>query len=54
MDGEPTFVTVVLHADGFGDLIERFEFLRRIARRNASVLGDTRGARVKGQGHAST
>ena len=49
MGGEPTFVTVVLNADGFGDLIERVEFLRRIARRNASVLGATRDARG-GQG----
>src|SRR5262249_31323754 len=37
MDGEPTFATVVLNADGFTDLVERFEFLRRVARRNASV-----------------
>jgi peptidoglycan hydrolase CwlO-like protein len=43
--GAPTFVTVILNADGFGDLVDRFEFLRRIARRNASVLGDTRKAR---------
>jgi hypothetical protein len=45
--GRPSFVTVVMNADGFSDLIERFEFLRRIARRNASVLGDTRSARVE-------
>src|SRR4051812_1978126 len=44
--GAPTFVTVILNADGFGDLIDRFEFLRRIARRNASVLGATRKARA--------
>jgi peptidoglycan hydrolase CwlO-like protein len=50
MDGQPTFATVVLNADGFTDLIERFEFLRRIARRNASVLGDTRDARIKVKG----
>ena len=50
MDGEPTFMTVVLNADGFDDLIERFEYLRRIARRNASVLGDTRDARIKVKG----
>src|SRR3954452_3130819 len=50
MDGEPTFATVVLNADGFTDLIERFEFLRRIARRNASVLADTRDARIKVKG----
>src|SRR4051794_36060011 len=45
MDGEPTFATVVLNASGMSDLIERFEFLRRVSRRNASVLGDLRGAR---------
>src|SRR3954471_14240895 len=50
MDGEPTFATVVLNADGFTDLVERFEFLRRVARRNASVLGDTRDARIKVKG----
>src|SRR4051812_9566035 len=50
MDGEPSFSTVVLNADGFSDLVERFEFLRRVARRNASVLGDTRDARVKVKG----
>jgi peptidoglycan hydrolase CwlO-like protein len=49
-DGKPTFVTVVLNADGFSDLVARFEYLRRIARRNASVLGDTRDAREKVQG----
>jgi hypothetical protein len=50
MSGEPNFVTVVMNSDGFGDLIERFEFLRRVARRNASVLGDTRDARIKVKG----
>jgi peptidoglycan hydrolase CwlO-like protein len=50
MSGEPSFVTVVMNSDGFSDLIERFEFLRRVARRNASVLGDTRDARVKVKG----
>ncbi len=50
MSGEPTFVTVVMNSDGFSDLVERFEFLRRIARRNASVLGDTRDARIKVKG----
>jgi peptidoglycan hydrolase CwlO-like protein len=50
MDGQPSFATVVLNADGFTDLVERFEFLRRVARRNASVLGDTRDARIKVKG----
>jgi peptidoglycan hydrolase CwlO-like protein len=45
--GTPTFVTVVLNADGFGDLIGRLEFYRRIARRNASVLDATRDARAE-------
>jgi cell wall-associated NlpC family hydrolase len=47
MDGKPNFATVVLNADGFADLVSRFEYVRRIARRNASVLGDTRAARIK-------
>jgi peptidoglycan hydrolase CwlO-like protein len=50
MSGEPSLVTVVMNADGFTDLVERFEFLRRVARRNASVLGDTRDARIKVKG----
>ena len=50
MSGAPSFTTVVLHADGFNDLITRFEYLRRIARRNASVLGDLRDARIKVKG----
>jgi peptidoglycan hydrolase CwlO-like protein len=50
MDGQPSFATVVLNADGFSDLVERFEFLRRVSRRNASVLGDTRDARIKVKG----
>jgi peptidoglycan hydrolase CwlO-like protein len=53
MSGEPTLVTVVLNADGFNDLITRFEFQRRIARRNASVLADTRDARIKVKGMAN-
>ena len=42
----------MLKADGFEDLIERFEYLRRISRRNASVLGDLRGARKEVAGQA--
>ena len=48
--GKPTFVTVVLNANGFNDLVSQFEFYRRIARRNASVLNDTRNARREVQG----
>src|SRR3954452_4869302 len=50
MDGEPTFVNVVLCSDGMSDLIERFEYLRRVSRRNASLLGDLRSARVEVKG----
>jgi hypothetical protein len=44
--GTPDFVTVVLNANGFADLIERVEFYRRVARRNASILDITRDARA--------
>src|SRR4051794_7277569 len=50
MDGQPTFVGVVLDSNGFADMIDRFEYLRRISRRNASVLGATQDARVEVQG----
>jgi cell wall-associated NlpC family hydrolase len=50
--GTPSFVTVVMNADGMADLIDRVEFYRRIARRNASVLGDTRQARTDVQKQA--
>ena len=48
--GKPTFVTVVLNANGFNDLVSQFEFYRRIARRNASVLNTTRNVRREVQG----
>jgi cell wall-associated NlpC family hydrolase len=43
--GTPDLAAVVLDANGFADLIDRIEFYRRIARRNASILDDTRTAR---------
>ncbi len=51
-DGTPSFVGVVMNADGFADLIERVEFFRRVARRNASILDITRDARVQTQTQA--
>jgi peptidoglycan hydrolase CwlO-like protein len=45
--GPTSLVSVVMNADGFEDLLETFEYQRRIARRNASVLGATRAARKK-------
>src|SRR3954447_26375957 len=50
MDGQPTFVGVVLDSNGFADMIDRFDYLRRISRRNASVLGATQDARIEVQG----
>jgi cell wall-associated NlpC family hydrolase len=44
--GRPSVVTVVVTANGFKDLIERVEFLRRVSRSNASILDDTREARA--------
>jgi len=46
---QPTFATVVLDAHGFSDLIERVDFLKRVADRNASILRDTRVAKVRVQ-----
>ena len=44
--GRPSFVTVVLHADGFAQLLERVELLKRVSHRNATILDDTRTARA--------
>jgi cell wall-associated NlpC family hydrolase len=43
--GEPDYVTVVMSSRGFADLLERVEFLKRVSRRNANILDDTREAR---------
>jgi len=45
--GEPDLVTVVVSADGFEELLERFEFLKRVSRRNALVLDRTRELRAQ-------
>jgi peptidoglycan hydrolase CwlO-like protein len=50
--GDPSFVTVVMNANGFADLIERLDFLKRVARRNANILGVTRDARIATQKQA--
>jgi peptidoglycan hydrolase CwlO-like protein len=50
--GQPSFVTVVMNANGFPDLIERLDFLKRVARRNASILDITRDARAATQKQA--
>ena len=43
--GRPSFVTVVLDANGFADLLNRVELLKRVSNQNAFILDDTREAR---------
>ena len=51
--GQPSFVTVVMNSNGFADLIERLEFVKRVANRNARILDFTRDTRadVQKQSH---
>src|SRR5918995_1315033 len=44
--GRPELVSVVLSANGFADVFERLEFLKRQSRSNARILDDTRRARA--------
>ena len=39
MGDRPDFVTVVLHADGFPQLLETLTFVRRVERADTQVLG---------------
>lgn len=45
--GEPDIVSVVVTAHGFTDLLEKTEFLKRIAKRNATIMDVARTARGK-------
>ena len=45
MGGRPDFVTVVLHADGFPQLLETLTFVKRVERADARVLNLVRDAR---------
>ena len=45
-DPEPDAVTVILDSHGFADLLERLNFMRRVERRNARILHNTKTARV--------
>ena len=47
MDGQPDFVTVVLHADGFQQLLETLSFLRRVERSDTRVVDRVRAARAR-------
>jgi peptidoglycan hydrolase CwlO-like protein len=45
MGGQPDFVTVVLHADGFPQLLETLQFVQRVERADTNVLDLVRSAR---------
>jgi septal ring factor EnvC (AmiA/AmiB activator) len=46
MDARPDFLTVVLHADGFQQLLETLSFLRRVERSDTRVVDRVRTARA--------
>jgi peptidoglycan hydrolase CwlO-like protein len=46
-NGEPDIVSVVITARGFTDLLEKTEFLKRIAQRNATIMDVARSSRGK-------
>jgi hypothetical protein len=45
-NGSPDLVTVVLNSDGFPQLLETVDFLRRVQHANARLLDEVRAARV--------
>jgi cell wall-associated NlpC family hydrolase len=46
-NGKPDIVTVIMNARGFSDLLEKTEFLKRIADRNAQIMDLARTSRVQ-------
>jgi len=44
--GQPDLATIVLSSNGFADLFQRLEFLKRLAQSNGRILDDTREARA--------
>lgn len=45
-NGRPDIVSVIVNADGFSDLLEKAEFLKRIAERNARIMDVARSSRA--------
>jgi murein DD-endopeptidase MepM/ murein hydrolase activator NlpD len=43
--GNPDLITVMLEADGFDDLVSRYEYLRRIEEQDSSIVGRVRTLR---------
>jgi peptidoglycan hydrolase CwlO-like protein len=46
-DQEPDVVTVVLESHGFADMLERLQFMERIRKHDARILGNAKTARVQ-------
>jgi murein DD-endopeptidase MepM/ murein hydrolase activator NlpD len=44
--GKPDLVTVILNSNGFEDLLERTEFVHRISRQDAHIMGVVRDAKA--------
>jgi murein DD-endopeptidase MepM/ murein hydrolase activator NlpD len=42
---EPDMFTVILQSDGFDDLVDRYEYLRRVEEQDAAVVSQVRGLR---------
>src|SRR3954453_838671 len=46
-DEPPDVVTVVLESHGFADMLENLQFMERVQRHDATILGDAKKARVQ-------
>jgi murein DD-endopeptidase MepM/ murein hydrolase activator NlpD len=46
---DPDMVTVILEADGFGDLLRRTEFLQRVSHQDARILDRVRKAKAQAE-----
>jgi peptidoglycan hydrolase CwlO-like protein len=46
-DGQPNLMTAILNAHGFADLLEQVDFMQRIGRQDADIVGFTKAARTQ-------
>jgi cell wall-associated NlpC family hydrolase len=46
-DEDPDVVTVVLESNGFNDMLEQLQFMERVQKHDARILGDAKSARVE-------
>ena len=47
--GEPDVLTVILEADGFEELLERYEYLSRIENQDSEIVGEVRALEAEAQ-----